>query len=90
MKVELAAEGLAAVRAEKGQIVALAAGGLRRVQAPGLSLALDRPEDVVLMKIDGEWHGIWQTADANGPVPAPLAALTPHWVRLILPSHLAR
>ena len=90
VKVELAAEGLAAVRAEKGQIVALAAGGLRRVQAPGLSLALDRPEDVVLLKIDGEWHGIWQTADANGPVPAPLAALTPHWVRLILPSHLAR
>ena len=90
VKVELAAEGLAAVRAEKGQIVALAAGGLRRVQAPGLSLALDRPEDVVLLKIDGEWHGIWQTADANGPVPAPLAALTSHWMRLILPPHLAR
>ena len=90
VKIELAAEGLAAVRAEKGQIVALAAGGLSRVQGPGLSLALERPEDVVLLKIDGEWHGIWQTADANGPVPAPLAALTPHWVRLILPSHLAR
>jgi hypothetical protein len=53
-------------------------------------LALDRPEDVVLLKIDGEWHGIWQTADANGPVPAPLAALTAHWMRLVLPSHLAR
>ena len=90
VKVELAAEGLAAVRAEKGQIVALAAGGLRRVQAPGLSLALDRPEDVVLMKIDGEWHGIWQTADADGPIPASLVSLTPHWMRLILPSHLAR
>ena len=90
VKVELAAEGLAAVRAENGQVTALAAGGLRRVAGPGLSLALDRPEDVVLLKIDGEWHGIWQTADANGPVPAPLAALTAHWVRLILPSHLAR
>ena len=90
VKVELAAEGLAAVRAENGQVTALAAGGLRRVAGPGLSLALDRPEDVVLLKIDGEWHGIWQTADADGPIPAPLAALTPHWMRLILPSHLAR
>ena len=90
VKVELAAEGLAAVRAENGQVTALAAGGLRRVAGPGLSLALDRPEDVVLLKIDGEWHGIWQTADANGPVPAPLAALTTHWMRLVLPSHLAR
>ena len=90
VKVELAAEGLAAVRAEGGQVAALAAGGLTRVQGPGLSFALERPEDVVLLKIDGEWHGIWQTADANGPVPAPLAALTTHWMRLILPSHLTR
>ena len=90
VKVELAAEGLVAVRAEKGQIVALAAGGLRRVQGPGLVLALDHPEDVVFLKIDGEWHGIWQTADANGPIPAPFAALATHWMRLILPSHLAR
>jgi hypothetical protein len=90
VKVELVAEGLAAVRAANGQVTALAAGGLTRVQGPGLSLALERPEDVVLLKIDGAWHGIWQTADANGPVPAPLAALTTHWMRLILPSHLAR
>ena len=90
MKVELAAEGLAAVRAENGQVTALAAGGLRHVAGPGLSLALDRPEDVMLLKIGGEWHGIWQTADVNGPVPAPLAALTTHWMRLVLPSHLAR
>ena len=90
VKVELAAEGLAAVRAENGQVTALAAGGLTRVQGSGLALALERPEDVVLLKIDGEWHGIWQTADADGPIPAPLAALTPHWMRLILPSHLAR
>ena len=90
VKVELEAEGLAAVRAENGQVTALAAGGLRRVAGPGLTLALDRPEDLVLLKIDGEWHGIWQTVDATGPVPAPLAALTSHWMRLILPSHLTR
>jgi hypothetical protein len=60
------------------------------VAGPGLALALDRPEDVVLLKIGGEWHGIWQTADANGPIPAPLAAIATHWMRLILPPHLAR
>ncbi len=90
VKAELEAEGLAAVRAENGQVVALAAGGLRRVAGPGLALALDRPEDVALLKIGGEWHGVWQTADAKGPIPAPLAALTTHWTRLVLPSHLAR
>ena len=90
VKVELEAEGLAAVRAENGQVTALAAGGLQRVAGPGLALALERPEDVVLLKVDGEWHGIWQTADADGPIPAPFAALTSHWIRLILPSHLAR
>jgi hypothetical protein len=88
-KVSVVAEGLCAVRAEKGQVVALAAGGLTRVEGPGLALALDRPEDVALLKIDGEWHGIWQTPEADMPVPAALAALTPHWIRLLLPPHLA-
>ena len=88
-KVSVVAEGLCAVRAEKGQVAALAAGGLTRVEGPGLALALERPEDVVLLKIDGEWHGIWQTPEANKPIPDQLAALTPHWIRLLLPSHLA-
>ena len=85
-KIAVAAEGLCAVRAENGQLVALAAGGLTRVDGPGLALALDRPEDVVLLKIDGEWHGIWQTPHADGPIPAPLAALTPRWIRLLVPT----
>ena len=46
-KVSVAAEGLCAVRAENGQVVALAAGGLKRAEGPGLSLALERPEDGV-------------------------------------------
>ena len=87
-KFAVAAEGLCAIRAENGQLAALAAGGLTRVDGPGLALTLDQPEDVVLLKIDGEWHGIWQTPHANKPIPAPLAALTPHWIRLLLPSHL--
>ena len=84
-KVSVTAEGLCAVRAENGQIVALAAGGLTRVDGPGLALTLDQPEDVVLLKIDGEWHGIWQTPEPDKPVPAPLAALTWHWIRLVKP-----
>ena len=88
-KVSVAAEGLCAVRAENGQVVALAAGGLKRAEGPGLSLALERPEDVVLLKIGGEWHGIWQTPEPNKPLPAPLAALTTHWMRLVLPASLA-
>ena len=87
-KVSVMAEGLCAVRAEKGQVTALAAGGLTRAEGPGLVLALDRPEDVVLLKIGGEWRGIWQTPAADKPVPDHLAALTPHWIRLLLPPHL--
>ena len=30
----------------------------------------------------GVWHGTWQTGDALADVPAPLAALTPNWVKL--------
>ena len=85
-KIAVAAEGLCAVRAENGQLVALAAGGLTHADGPGLALALDRPEDVVLLKINGEWRGIWQTSHTDKPIPAPLAALTPHWIRLLVPS----
>ena len=84
-KVSVMAEGLCAIRVEGGQIVALAAGGLTRVEGPGLMLALDRPEDVALLKIDREWHGVRQTPDADRPVPDALAALTPHWIRLVVP-----
>ena len=86
MKARVAAEGIAAVRCEGGEIVALAAGGLLRVDGPGLSIALESPEDVALMKIDGKWHGVWQTADTVGPLPAALSALTSHWIRLALPN----
>ena len=87
-KVSVAAEGLCAVRVENGQVTALAAGGLTRVEGPGLALTLEHPEDVALLKIDGEWHGIWQTSEAEKPLPAPLAALAPRWIRLLLPPGL--
>ena len=86
VKARVAAEGIVAVRCEGGEIVALAAGGLLRVEGPGLSIALESPEDVALMKIGGKWHGVWQTADMVGPLPAALSALTSHWIRLALPN----
>lgn len=60
------------------------------MEGPGLSLQLDKPEDVALLKIDGEWHGVWQTATPDAPIPAPLQALCRHWTKLALPAHLAR
>ena len=86
VKAEVEAQGLCAVRAEKGEVVALAAGGLKRISAPGLAISLEKPEDVVLLKIDGTWHGVWQTEERTAPVPERLAALTSHWIRLLLPE----
>ena len=63
----------------------MAAGALRKVEGPGLSLALDEPEDVALLKINGEWHGVWQTATPEKPVPAALQAVCRHWIKLALP-----
>lgn len=89
-KVSFVAEGLFAARTEGGQIAALAAGALQKVEAPGLSLRLETPEDVVLVKRNGVWQGVWQTAQAEAPVPAPLRALTDRWTKLLLPAHLRR
>lgn len=85
-KAVVEAEGLCAFRAEKGRTTAFAAGRLKRVSAPGLELVLDQPEDVVLRWIDGAWHGVWQTARRDAPVPAALLRLTGHWTRLLMPS----
>jgi len=86
VRAEVEAKGLVALRAEKGEIVAFAGGSVCRVSAPGLSLALETPEDVALVKLDGDWHGIWQTRDVSAPLPKALAALTSHWLRLQLPE----
>ena len=84
--VEYAAEGLFAVRAESGAVTAVAAGGLRKVSGPGLSLELASPEDVVLLKVDGEWRGIWQTARPEADVPPALRKITDRWTKLVLPA----
>ena len=85
VKVLVAAEGVAAVRCENGEVAALACGALSRIEGPGISLSLEKPEDVALVKIGGVWRGVWQTADAAAPLPKPLEAVTPHWIRLLMP-----
>ena len=84
--VEYAARGIFAVRVEKGEAVALAAGALTRVKAPGLELALDRPIDVALVKRNGAWRGLLQVPAAPAEVPAPLRRLTDDWRILIQPD----
>ena len=45
-----------------------------------------RAEGVALLKINGEWHGVWQTTAPEKPVPAALQAICRHWTKLALPA----
>jgi len=81
-RVRYAARGLCAARCDNGDLTAFAGGEVTCVEGPGLSLTLDEPTDIALAKINGEWHGVWQTPNSSAPVPAPLLAVTPHWIRL--------
>ncbi len=81
-RVRYAARGLFAARCENDALTAFAGGEVTHVEGPGLSLTLDEPADIALLKIDGEWHGVWQTSDSSAPLPSPLLSITSHWVRL--------
>ena len=52
------------------------------VEAAGISLSLERPEDVALVELADGWHGVWQTDDTATPVPDALKTLAPHWIKL--------
>lgn len=84
-KVEIEAQGVAAIRlGQNGQVEALAAGGLRRCVAGKFHLILDRPVDMALWRDEqGTIRGVLQ--DCDGAVPVVLAAITPHWNRLAIP-----
>lgn len=81
-KVDYAATGICAVRCEKGEAVAVAAGALRRLKAPGLDLELDGAQDVVLVKKDGKWKGVMQVSSTEAEIPAALLKLTDDWRKL--------
>lgn len=81
--VKVSARGVAAVRFENSEVVAFAAGALRKVEGPGLRVSLDEPEDIALLKIGGKWYGVWQTSSREKPLPAALRGLCDNWVRLL-------
>ena len=82
------AVGVAAVRLdEQGKLEAMAAGGLKYFKTGSVEIRLDQPADVALWKdANGMMQGILQ--DYQGPVPASLKAITPHWLRLAVPAPL--
>ncbi|MCX6873635.1 MAG: hypothetical protein NTW21_07480 [Verrucomicrobia bacterium] len=80
------AVGVAAVRLNaRGEVEAMAAGGLRRFKADGMSIELSPRADVALWRdANGQMHGVLQ--DWTGPVPAALSAITGDWLRLAVPE----
>ncbi len=80
------AVGVAALRMNKrGQVEAMAAGGLKSFQAGQFSLDLPERVDIALWR-EGQsgWHGVIQ--GGSGPIPEALLATTHDWIRLTLPS----
>ena len=91
--VQFDAIGVAAVRLDDdGQLVAMAAGGLRAFDGGGLSIQLDERADIALWRnADGQWQGVLQEGvlqGAHGPLPSALSAITADWTRLRLPVPL--
>jgi len=86
--IEAQAVGVFAVRlAKDGQVQALAAGGLRHFRSGALNISLDSPVDLAFWRDDqGRLRGVLQ--DWSGSIPAPLANLTTHWLRLAVPERL--
>lgn len=86
-KVEYAAKGVFAARADKnGRLVGLAAGGATRIKGLGIDLTLEKPEDFALYRLpSGDCVGVWQTADPRHDMPKSLKKLAASWIRLELP-----
>jgi len=76
-KVAVDAEGVVAVRFDDhGKVVAMAAGGLKRFKAGGLSIKLDERANIALKKgPDGRWHGSIQSEN----IPDTLLKITSDW-----------
>lgn len=85
-KVFFDAVGVFAARLDaKGELEAVAAGGLKSMSGSGLKLNLSGEDDVALVKKDGKWRGFWQTTKVKAEVPSALKKLTDDWRVLRLP-----
>lgn len=87
-QVTVDAVGVVGVRLDKhGQLEALAAGGLKRLRVGSVDIELPDRIDLAFWTDDaGHPRGVLQ--GYTGPVPEPLAAITKHWLRLVLPVPL--
>ena len=85
-EVTFDAVGVAAIRLSKdGKLEAMAAAGLKHFKTGSVEITLDQPADVALwQEAKGKMQGVLQ--DYQGPVPADLKAITPHWLRLDVPT----
>ena len=82
------AVGVAAVKLdEKGNVQALAAGGLKSFKTQDFVIQLNEPVDLALWRTDdGRFKGVIQ--GLKGEVPSQLLAITKDWLRLTLPVPL--
>jgi hypothetical protein len=87
-KVSFDAIGVAAVRLNKaGNLVAMAAGGLKRFAVGSTVIDLPQRADIALWKDEaGQWQGVLQ--DYQSAVPESLLAFTKNWLRLDVPEPL--
>ena len=83
--VDADAVGVLAVRFdERGNLEALAAGGLRSFRCSGLSIELEGTADLALWRgADNKWHGALQGEMSS--IPAALAKITSDWCILAVP-----
>ena len=83
---EVEAEGLFAVRVDDtGSVVAMAAGGLRKLRGGGIDLELAEPLDIALWQDeDGKRRGVVQGM-ADVEIPAALRPLAADWQHLSVP-----
>ncbi|MBX3253158.1 MAG: hypothetical protein KF862_03365 [Chitinophagaceae bacterium] len=83
-QVDMDAIGLAGVRMnKKGEVEALACGGLKTFQSAGLNIQLDNRADIALIKQSGKWKGILHSNSTE--IPAPLLNITGDWTRVRVP-----
>ncbi len=84
-QVDVDAVGVVAVRFNsKGELEALAAGGLKSFKTGALSIELAMPVDIALIKEKGDWTGIIHSNEMH--VPEALLAITKNWKRVKLPG----
>ena len=76
------ATGLCAVRFDANGFLEAAAGCIKRLQTKDFSFEYGGGVDIALLRVDGEWRGLWVTEDLDAPVPERLQAITKKWIRL--------